>query len=135
MDWVEKRAYEEDLLRRDAPRKWGYLQTAIEHAASSYQNHYGTSLGVTVTCGRMYNNCLQISWIPRQGQGQQARTMKVEFDQGSMMITATPTPKDTAAVTLKIGLNAEGSVALLDKGSPVTEEQASQATLEGFLFR
>lgn len=52
MDWVERRAARDAIVRGGAERLWEHLWIAIDHARESYNKHYGREF--SAFCTRPY---------------------------------------------------------------------------------
>src|ERR1700676_2394700 len=122
MNWVDKRAEEERILKTAAPRIWEYLCAALFDAIQSCNENY----------------CKPDRRMRFEKSGSSANPAGWLFDGGGekildvnlygVRIIAKP------GVELAIGICEDGSVGLLSSRGPVDPDAASKLILEPILF-
>ncbi len=137
MNWVEKRAQQDDLLRQSVDRIWEYFRMAIRQSADSYARHYGNKKATRLECHVDKPDLVYVDFSPSledSSSGPAAAIIVTRDGFKRHVIDVTYKPATMPQKTLTIAVTADGSVALTDNGKPISDDEAARLILEPIFF-
>ena len=137
MNWVEKRAQQDELLRQNADRIWEYFRIAIRQSVESYARHYGNKRAIKVECHDDKPDLVYVDFSTpptKESSATQAAIIVQRDGFNRHVIDVTYKYVKTPQKTLTIAVLPDGSVALADKGDPVGDDDAARLILEPIFF-
>ena len=137
MNWVEKRAQQDELLRQNGDRIWEYFRIAIRQSVQSYARHYGNKRAIRVECHDDKPNLVYVDFStpPTEDSSATQAAIIVERDGfNRYRIDVTYKYVKMPQRTLVIAALSDGSVALTDKGAAISDDDAARLILEPIFF-
>jgi hypothetical protein len=133
MNWVDRMAHRDNLLRNNADRVWDFLCMAIQSSVKSYGLHYGNARAVVVEYSYQ-TNCAYVEFRPPEiGQWRAPHVaIIVQRERNTIEIiyqrTTLPSKK------LQIDVLSDETVALTEDGKPLSDDDASRSILAPIFF-
>jgi hypothetical protein len=133
VNWVERRALEDDEFRRNGGEVWRNFKLALTSTIDSFNKIYTTRAEFQLSdCLHIDGNCFRIRSIP--GPGTKEKVIEFKFNPEKHSIDLKHenwgvVPIRSLAVAVR-----EGVLELQHEGRTISEQDASQTILEDFLF-
>src|SRR5690242_9675822 len=132
MDWVEKRAARQALMRSGIPRFWEYLKSSLDHVVNSYNQYYRGQF-VAGYDSRYPETVHVIRDLDKMMGVIDTRTsVAITCDASKSQIVARY--QDGTAKTLSFSVSGESNIVLTDGERELDEETASEFLTECVLF-
>jgi hypothetical protein len=132
LNWVDRRAREDQALRDGAEKTWQNLRSALQGCLDSYRREYAGD----VECDAENGHCLHLTktFPPNHGERTTAEkvSLVISYDKNTQSIRAAPAAGKGAEFRI---ISNTAKAFLADKdGKEVAVDQACQRLLEDFLF-
>lgn len=134
MDWVERRAEEEKMLRSQLPIAWEHLCGAMQRAVSSYMRLF-TDTGADATFGRQYGNeaTVTLSANNRSGKFCQAR-IAMDMKSGKVTVAYAAKGGTVEGLRLTARFHSNEGVSFYFDETRLSFDEASEKVVSRVLF-